>query len=113
MRVVAELEVHEGSPMPAGTRPMSGVLSKDGKQLYVTTGRGGALAVVDVAARKQVRSIEGVGDRPWGVALSADGKRAYTANGTSHDLALVNLATGNVERRVFVGGLPWGVVRAQ
>jgi YVTN family beta-propeller protein len=89
---------------------MGEVLSADGTQLYVSCGRGGSIAVIDVATRRQVRSIDGVGDRPWGVALSPDGTKLYTANGTSHDLSIVNLATGNVERRVQVGGLPWGAV---
>ena len=87
--------------------------------LVVTTRHGhverihwGSVAVVDVATRTQVRSLDGVGDRPWGIALSADGSRLYTANGTSHDLSIVNPATGNVERRVFIGGLPWGAAVA-
>jgi YVTN family beta-propeller protein len=101
--------LHEDSPMPTGPRPMGAVLSADGKELYVTCGRGGSVAVIDVATRTQVRSLDGVGDRPWGIALSADGSRLYTANGTSHDLSVVNLATGNVDKRVFIGGLPWGV----
>ena len=69
-----------------------------------------AVAIIDVASRKQVRSIDGVGNRPWGIALSPDGARLFTANGSSLDLSIVNLATGNVDRRVTIGGLPWGVV---
>ncbi|HEX3769671.1 MAG TPA: beta-propeller fold lactonase family protein [Polyangiaceae bacterium] len=102
------IPLHEDSPMPSGPRPMGAVLSPDGKTLYVSCGRGGSIAVVDVASRTQTRSIDGVGDRPWGIAISADGARLYTANGSSHDLAVVNAATGNVEKRVVVGGLPWG-----
>jgi YVTN family beta-propeller protein len=98
------------SPTHSGPRPMGAVLSPDGKELYVTTGRGGSLAIIDVAARKQVRSYDGVGDRPWGVTTSADGTFAYTANGTSHDVSIVRIATGNVDRRVPTGGLPWGIV---
>jgi YVTN family beta-propeller protein len=105
-----DIGVHEDSPMPSGPRPMGAVLSHDGNELYVSCGRGGSVAVIDVAARKQVRSIDGVGDRPWGIALSPDGTRLYTANGTSGDVGVVNLATGNVDRRVHTGGLPWGVV---
>ena len=41
-------------------------LAPDGKHLYVSTGRGGAVAVVDVAARKLERVIASVGARPWG-----------------------------------------------
>ena len=87
---------------------MGAVLSRDGKLLYVTTGRGGFVAIIDVVA-KQVRSIDGVGNRPWGAALSPDGTRLYTANGTSQDISITNLTTGNVDKRVHIGGLPWGV----
>ncbi len=107
--VLATIPVHENSPTPAGPKPMGAVLSRDEKQLYVSTGRGGSVAVIDVATRKQVRSIDGVGNRPWGIALSHDGTHLYTANGTSNDLSLVNIATGNVDKRVHIGGLPWGV----
>jgi YVTN family beta-propeller protein len=89
---------------------MGAVLSHDEKELYVSCGRGGSVAIIDVVARKQVRSIDGVGDRPWGIALSRDGTHLYTANGTSGDVGIVDLATGNVDRRVHTGGLPWGVV---
>ncbi|HEY5241807.1 MAG TPA: hypothetical protein VIJ22_10090, partial [Polyangiaceae bacterium] len=107
-----DIPLHEDSPMPSGPRPMGAVLSADGKQLYVTCGRGGSVAVIDVATRQQVRSIDRVGDRPWGIALSRDGTRLYTANGTSGDLSIVDPASGNVEKRIHIGGLPWGVAVA-
>jgi YVTN family beta-propeller protein len=106
---VGEIKISLAAPLPSGPRPMGAVLSADGKFLYVTTGRGGSVAVVDVAARKQVRSIDGVGDRPWGIALSSDGSHIYTANGTSHDVSIINPATGNVDKRVHIDGLPWGI----
>jgi YVTN family beta-propeller protein len=107
---VASIAITENSPMPAGVRPMGEALTSDGRTLYVSTGRGGSVAVVDVASRAQIGSIDGVGDRPWGIALSPDGKRLFTANGTSGDLGIVDVRTGNVDRRVRIGGLPWGVV---
>jgi YVTN family beta-propeller protein len=109
---LGDVPIHLSSPMPSGPRPMGAVLSPDGKLLYVTCGRGGSVAVLDVGARKQVRSIDGVGDRPWGIALSRDGTRFYTANGTSADMSIVDPASGNVEKRVHIGGLPWGVAVA-
>ena len=57
---------------------MGGVLSPDGQQVFISLGRAGAVAVIDVAGRKVVRTIEGVGARPWGVALNADGTKLYT-----------------------------------
>ena len=110
---LAEIAIHEDSPMPSGVRPMGLTLSPDGKLLYVSTGRGGSLAIVDVAQQKQVRSIDGIGGPPLGHrAEHLDGTLLYSANGTSTDLSIVNLATGNVDKRVHIGGLPWGLVVA-
>ncbi len=111
-KAAGTIQIHQDSSTPTGPRPMGASLSADGKQLYVSCGRGGSVAVIDVAERKQVRSIDGVGDRPWGIALSRDGAQLYSANGTSHDVSIVNLSTGNVDRRVHIGGLPWGLVLA-
>jgi YVTN family beta-propeller protein len=92
-----------------GPRPMGTALSPDGKLLYVSLGRGEAVAVIDVAARKQVRIIDGVGARPWGIGVSADGKTIFTANGPSNDVSIIDAATDKVTARVKVGGLPWGL----
>jgi YVTN family beta-propeller protein len=96
---------------PKVVRPM-GIASRDGRTLYVTTGRFGALLEVDARSGKILRSIEKVGSRPWGVALSADGSRAYTANGPGGDISVVDLKGGRVEAHVATGGSPWGVVLA-
>src|SRR5262249_10199663 len=92
-----DIKLKTNAPRWSGPRPMGMVLSPDEKTLYVTTGRGGSLATIDVNARQQRESFDGVGDRPWGIAMSTDGKLAYTANGTSHDVSIVNLTTGNVD----------------
>ena len=84
-------------------------LSADGKQLFVSTGRGGAVAVVDVAKRELDHLIRGVGARPWGIAVASNGKSAFTANGPSDDLSIIDLASGKVTK-VAIGGSPWGVV---
>ena len=96
---------------PKVVRPM-GIASTDGRRLYVTTGRFGALLEVDPQAGRVLRTIENVGRRPWGVALSRDGEKAYTANGPSGDVSVVDLKSGRVEARIAVGGSPWGVVAA-
>ncbi|HEX7452158.1 MAG TPA: hypothetical protein VF294_07735, partial [Polyangiaceae bacterium] len=91
-------------------RPMGLALSPDDKKLFVSTGRGGAIAVIDVAKRDFDHLIENVGARPWGIAIDGDGKRLFTANGPSDDLSIVDVARGEVAKKVAVGGLPWGVV---
>lgn len=109
-------DYHVVKTIPLGdakvVRPMGIAASADGRLLYVTTGRFGALLEVDPATGRIVRTIAGVGDRPWGVALSRDGRTAYTANGPSGDVSVIDLKSGSIEARIPVGGSPWGVVEA-
>jgi len=93
-------------------RPMGAVASADGKFLFVSTGRGKRLVVIDTATNQPTASIE-VGDRPWGLAVSLDGARAYTANGPSNDVSIVDVATRAVKARIKVGEGPWGVALIQ
>jgi YVTN family beta-propeller protein len=92
-----------------GPRPMGLVFSPDGKELFVSNGRGESVAVVDVAARKVARLYDGVGARPWGIGVSRDGKWIFTANGPSGDVSVIDAATGKIEKRIKIGGLPWGL----
>lgn len=106
-RVIATIPIAEAdAPVQ---RPMGIARSLDGRRLYVSTGRGGAVAQLDANANKLERLIRPMGSRPWGIALSPDGKRLYTANGPSNDLTILDLATGE-RRQVAIGGSPWGVV---
>ena len=93
-------------------RPMDAVTSGDGQFLFVSTGRGKRLVVIQTATNQPTASIE-VGDRPWGLAVSPDGTRAYTANGPSNDVSIVDVATRSVKARVKVGEGPWGVALIQ
>ena len=47
------------------------------QRLYMSTGRGGTVAVIRPRGARRSWSAEvPVGKRPWGIALSADGKQA-------------------------------------
>ena len=112
---VYRIRVPEGEPvervlqMDSNSRPMSVKLDASRKRLYVSTGRGGKIAVVDVsAAPKLIREVA-VGKRPWGIALTADGKYLYTANGPSNDVSVIDTSTLEVVRTIAVGQSPWGV----
>ena len=89
-------------------RPMGIVAAPDGLQVYVTTGRGGTLEILDAATNTSRGSVQ-VGERPWGLAVSADGGTVFTANGPSNDVSFVDVATQTVVARVAVGDRPWGV----
>jgi len=91
-------------------RPMALVLDAQRKRLYMSTGRGGTVAVIDVTqAPKLVTEVQ-VGARPWGIALSRDGKKLYSANGPSNDVSIVDTAALRTIGKVAVGRSPWGVV---
>jgi YVTN family beta-propeller protein len=93
-------------------QPGGGVLSPDGKLLYVTGGAGRSVVALDVAGKKLARAFDDVGSRPRGIAISRDGKTIYTANGPSNDVAVIDTASGTVGKRVRVDGGPWGLVLA-
>jgi len=92
-------------------RPMGVVYDAVHKRLYVSTGRGGTVAVIsaDGGDGKLIKEIS-VGARPWGIALSHDGRRLYTANGSSNDVSIVDTSSLTVLKKIPVGKGPWGVV---
>jgi YVTN family beta-propeller protein len=94
---------------PGEIKPMGMVMSADSTKLYVSTGRGKMVFVIDTATNQPITSFE-VGQRPWGVALSADGKTLYSANGPSNDVSVVDLSTNTVLKKVPVSTGPWGVI---
>jgi YVTN family beta-propeller protein len=90
-------------------RPMGIVLDAARARLYVSTGRGGSVAVIalpDVTLQSEIS----VGGRPWGIALSPDGQRLCTANGPAGDVAVIDASTLSVLGKVRTGHGPWGVV---
>ena len=84
------------------------VLDAKRSRLYVSTGRGGTVAIIDSASQKLVAEVP-VGTRPWGIALSQDGRWLYTANGPSDDVSVIDTSTLQVVRHIRVGRSPWGV----
>jgi YVTN family beta-propeller protein len=113
-QVQGVVSIYENTPSPGGPRPSDAVVSPDGQWLYVSCGRGNTVAVVDVASRRQVRSLDGIGWKPLGIGISPDGAMLYTADGSaSYDVAFTNVATGNVDKRVNVwASAPWGIAVA-
>jgi YVTN family beta-propeller protein len=90
-------------------RPMGVALDAARGRLYVSTGRGGTVAVISPQDGTLIGEVA-VGARPWGLALSADGTRLLTANGPSGDVSVVDTHTLTVVGKVPVGRGPWGVV---
>ena len=115
---VYRMRVPEGAPVERilklddNAKPMSVKLDSKRNRLYVSTGRGGKVAIVDVAGTPRLVQEVAVGARPWGIELSADGKFLYTANGPSNDVSVVDTTTLKVIKKIPVGKSPWGVALA-
>jgi YVTN family beta-propeller protein len=90
-------------------RPMGVALDAARARLYVSTGRGGSVAVIALPDAT-LKSEISVGGRPWGIALSADGQRLCTANGPAGDVAVIDANTLSVLGKIRTGHGPWGVV---
>lgn len=90
-------------------KPMGLALAPDAKHLFVSTGRGRKVFVIDTATNQPTGSFE-VGQRPWGIAISPDGKTLFTANGPSNDVSVVDVATQSVIKKIKATGSPWGVL---
>jgi YVTN family beta-propeller protein len=112
---VYRINVPQGAPVERvlelrkEARPMAVVLDSSRNRLYVSTGRGGTVAVIDSATHKLIAEVK-VGTRPWGIALSHDGRWLYTANGPSNDVSVIDTSTLQAVRHIPVGSSPWGVV---
>ncbi len=89
-------------------KPMGVAVSPDGATIYVSTGRGGTVDLIDVATLAVTGSIK-AGARPWGIALTADGAKLYAANGPSNDVSVIDTKTRSVIRTLPAGKIPWGV----
>lgn len=113
MSVSGKQPVQRVLQLREAARPMAVVLDPSRNRLYLSTGRGGTVAVIDTReAPRAVQLIKEVpvGKRPWGIALSADGRRLYTANGPSNDVSVIDTTTLTEIKRIPVGASPWGVV---
>jgi YVTN family beta-propeller protein len=90
-------------------KPMAVMLSPDAARLFVSTGRGKMVFVVDTVTDKVVSSFE-AGERPWGIGVSPDGKMVFTANGPSNDVSVIDVEKGTVLKKIPSPGSPWGVL---
>jgi YVTN family beta-propeller protein len=92
--------------------PMGILLDALRQRLYVSTGRGGTIAVLALDGSRPARLVREipVGGRPRGIALTPNRRLLFTANGPSNDVSIVDTATLKVLEKVRVGRSPWGVV---
>jgi YVTN family beta-propeller protein len=110
--VAADRASRRGRIEGENARPMGIAVTRDGRHVFVTTGRGRELVRLDPATLEVTGRVE-VGDRPWGLALSPDGRFAYTANGPSNDVAMIDTGNLRIVARFPAGERPWGLTVVQ
>ena len=97
-------------PVPGkAPKPMGSVMAPDDSKVYISTGRGGTVAILDTKSEKFVGTVD-VGSRPWGMSLSDGGKQLWIAGGPpGNEVSVIDLATDRVAKKIPVGKAPWGV----
>jgi YVTN family beta-propeller protein len=88
--------------------PRAAALAPDGKTLYVTGERSGAVHVVDVASG-EVGAAIAVGSEPVGLVVSADGASIFAACSQDATVVKIDAATKKVAARVSVSAEPWAL----
>lgn len=94
-----------------GQSPSGMALTPDGKTLVVANRESDTISVVDVASRRETKTIA-TGKHPFGIALDAGAMRAYTANVESNDISAIDLATGTEIGRIKSGERPYVIALA-
>lgn len=108
-----------GATASVGNTPLRGVVSPDGKFVYVVNNDDGSLSIVDTASNSVVKTVTGIGDKPVDVAISPDGKRVYVVSQTKSGtfttngigvVAVVDAASQTIVKTIAVGRSPVAVV---
>lgn len=109
MRIdVAKNRVDGRIHLPRTDNPVGLALSPDETRLYVATGRGNGVTVIDTAAMKVIARVP-AGERVWGIAISKDGHTVFAANSLSNTISVIDTRTHRVIRTIKVDDGPWAL----
>ncbi|MBI4182413.1 MAG: beta-propeller fold lactonase family protein [Proteobacteria bacterium] len=88
-----------------GKHPAHVIVDAGGGQAFVTQSEENSVAVVDLSAKKIVKTIE-TGRYPHGLRLSPDGKEIYVANVEDGSVSVIATAEARESARIPVGAAP-------
>lgn len=100
-----ELSTGEVKLIPTGARPEGSVLSRDGKELYVTNREAAKIAVIDTAKNEVTGEIQ-TGKGPVRIAITPDGQTLIYAAMHDQRIEFANPRTRKVLGHVAVSGMP-------
>jgi len=91
--------------IPVGKRPQGGVLSGDGRTIYLTNSDGNSISIIDTM-KKQETGVIPVGKGPGRVALSSDGKTLIYNLQPGEAVGFADIASRRESAQVALGGKP-------
>lgn len=80
-----------------------GIVSADGKKLYLTSTGKDAVVVIDTVTNTVTKEIPTLREAPRRLVISPDGKRMFVGHNKSDELAVIDLATEKVVKHIKVG----------
>src|SRR5262249_51526276 len=107
METVSAIQLTTGQvkSIAVGERPQGGVLSKDGKELYVCNLESASISVIDVDRQGTIGSIK-TGKGPVRIAITPDGSTLVYALMHDHKVEFADLATRRPVAQVAIEGEP-------
>lgn len=91
--------------IPVDARPQGGVLSADGKLLYITNSEGNSISIIDTAKNERVGTIA-TGQGPGRVVLTPDGKTLVYNLQQGSGAGFADVASRKEVKRISLPGKP-------
>ena len=91
--------------IPTDARPQGGVLSHDGKLIYLTNSDGNSISIIDTAKKERIGTIA-TGRGPGRVALTPDGKTLLYNLQPGEAVAFADVASRKETATIPLGGRP-------
>ena len=100
-----DLQTGEVKLIPTDARPQGGVLSRDGKRIYLTNSDGNLISIIDTE-RKERAGVIPTGKGPARIALTPDGKTLVYNLGAGEAVGFADVAGRKQTDVVALGGRP-------
>lgn len=91
--------------IPTDERPQGGVLSADGRRLYITNSGGNSISIIDTAKRERVGRIA-TGRGPGRIALTPDGRLLVYNLQAGQAVGIADVASGKQIAEIPLPGPP-------
>ncbi len=98
--------------IPTGKRPQGGVLSPDGRTIFITNSNENTISLIDPAQRKVIGEIK-TGDGPNRVTITPDGKTLVYSLSRANAAAFADVATRKELRQIPLGSRPLSLVMSR